>query len=112
VIDHLASAPAVRSMLTQQIARARDEHARASLLQLRAVRWRTRLLQVAVPVVCILGYLVWSGSGVHQGAIRQLIVPVTMKGWLLILPYALLAPLVLARDFVQIWILHQRTGRG
>jgi hypothetical protein len=27
-----------------------------------------------------------------------------MKGWLLILPYALLVPLLLVRDRVQIWL--------
>jgi hypothetical protein len=111
VTDHLANAPAVKAMLAQQIALARDERAQATLAQLRAVSWRTRLLQLGVPVVCILGYLIWSGSGVHQHAIRQLIVPTSMKGWLLILPYALLAPLVCVRDFVQIWLLDRRTAR-
>jgi hypothetical protein len=112
VRDHLANAPAVKAMLAQQIGLSRDERAQATLAQLRAVSWRTRLSQVGVPVVCILGYLVWSGSGVHQHAIRQLIVPTSMRGWLLILPYALLAPLVLVRDFVQIWVLRRRTASG
>ena len=61
--------------------------------------------------MCIVAYLVWTGSGVHEHAIRQLIVPVSMKGWLLILPYVLLAPLLLFRDFVQIWLLHRRVER-
>ena len=39
------------------------------------------------------------GEGVHGG---QLIVPVNMKGWLLILPYALLVPLLLVRDQAQL----------
>jgi hypothetical protein len=110
VMNHLANAPAVQSMLAQQIALARDERAQAILAQLRAVSWRTRLSQVGVPVVCILGYLIFSGSGLHEHAIRQLIVPTSIKGWLLILPYALLAPIVFVRDFVQIWLLHRRTA--
>jgi hypothetical protein len=108
VRDYLANAPAVKSMLAQQIALASDERAQATLARLRGVSWRSRLLQLAVPVVCILGYLVWSGSGLHQHAIRQLIVPTSMKGWLLILPYALLAPIVCVRDFVQIWLLDRK----
>jgi hypothetical protein len=64
-------------------------------------------MQVAVPVVCVAVYLVWSGSGIHQGAIRKLILPVSTKGWLLILPYALLAPLLLVRDPAQILILRR-----
>jgi hypothetical protein len=112
VIDHLANAPAVRKMLKAQTALAESEHAEATLQQLRAVSWRTRALQIAVPALCIVGYLVWTGSGVHQQAIRQLIVPASMKGWLLILPYALLAPLVLFRDVIQIWVLHRRIERA
>jgi len=108
VIDHLAKAPAVRRMLDERIALAREEHRAATLAQLRSVSWRTRALQVALPVACIAGYLLWTGSGLHQHAIRQLIAPVSMKGWLLILPYALLAPLVLFRDFVQAWLLRRR----
>jgi hypothetical protein len=110
VMTHLANAPAVRAMVAQRIALARDERARATFAQLRAVRGRTRLLQVAVPVVCILGYLAWGGSGVHQHAIRQLIVPTSIRGWLLILPYALLAPVVCVRDFVQLWLLRRRVA--
>ena len=44
-------------------------------------------------------------------AIRQLIMPVSMKGWLLILPYALLVPLLLVRDGVQLWLV-RRTAKG
>ena len=112
VRTHLAHAPAVRHMLTEQIAVAKKEHAKAKLEQLRAVSWRPRLVQVAVPVVCIVGYLVWSGSGVHQEAIQKLILPVSTKGWLLILPYALLVPLLLVRDPVQRWMLQRAAERS
>jgi serine/threonine protein kinase len=101
---HLAAAPAVRRMLQEQVAASRDEQTRANLEQIRSVSWRPRLLQVAVPIVCIVAYLAWTGSGVHRHAIRQLIVPVSTKGWLLILPYVLLVPLLLVRDHVQLWL--------
>jgi tRNA A-37 threonylcarbamoyl transferase component Bud32 len=99
---NLAEAPAVRRMLREQVELAKVEHARAKREELGTVRWQTQLLQVAVPIVCIVGYLLWNGSGVHQGAIRQLIVPVSAKGWLLILPYVLLVPLLLVRDPLQL----------
>ncbi|HEU4406690.1 MAG TPA: protein kinase [Polyangiaceae bacterium] len=105
---YLAHAPAVRRMLGEQIARAGDEHRRTMVEQLRAVSWRRRLAQLTVPVACIVGYLLWTGSGVHQGAIRQLIVPVSTKGWLLILPYALLVLLLPVRDQAQLWLLSRR----
>jgi hypothetical protein len=112
VIDHLANAPAVRKMLKTQIALAEIEHGEATLSQLRAVSWGTRILQVSVPALCIVGYLLWTGSGVHEQAIRKLIVPASMNGWLLILPYALLAPVLLFRDFIQMWVLHRRVERA
>jgi hypothetical protein len=108
---HLASTPAVQRMLQEQARMAEREQARASLEQLAAAPWRWRLVQVAVPIACVLGYLVWTGSGVGGNAIRQLVVPVSAKGWMLILPYALLAPLVLVRDQVQGWLLRRR-ARG
>jgi hypothetical protein len=98
--------------LKAQTALAETEHDEATLEQLRAVSWRTRALQVSVPVLCVVGYLVWTGSGVHQQAIRKLIIPASMNGWLLILPYALLAVLVLFRDLIQIWVLHRRVERA
>jgi hypothetical protein len=104
---HLAHAPAVLSMVDDEIGRARLVHAWATYEQLRSVSWRKRLMQLTVPIVCIIGYLVWTGSGVHQQAIRQLMLPVSMKGWLLILPYALLLPLLLARDQAQLWLLRR-----
>ena len=104
---HLAHAPAVLTMVDDEIGRARLVHAWSTFDQLRSVTWRRRLMQVIVPVVCIVGYLLWTGSGLHQIAIRQLIVPVSMKGWLLILPYVLLVPLLLVRDQAQLWILRR-----
>jgi serine/threonine protein kinase len=112
VRTHLAHAPAVRSMLSEQLVLAKNEYARAKLDQLKAVSWRFRLMQVAVPIVCIVVYLVWSGSGVHQDAIQKLILPVSTKGWLLILPYALLVPLLLVRDYTQLWVLQRRAKRA
>jgi len=107
VRTNLAHAPAVLSMLDDEIGRARLVRAWATYDQLRSVSKRRRLLQVAVPIACVAGYLLWTGSGIHQTAIRQLIMPVSMKGWLLILPYALLVPLLLARDQVQLWMLRR-----
>ena len=51
----------------------------------------------------------WTGSGAPQQAIGHLILPVSMKGWLVILPYALLVPLLLVRDQVHLWFL-RRSG--
>jgi hypothetical protein len=99
---HLAEAPAVRMMLREHALRVREEQKNATLDELRSVSWRTQLVQVAVPIACIIGYLVWNGSGVHQEALKQLIVPMSTKGWLLILPYVLLVPLLLVRDRLQI----------
>ena len=104
----LAPSAAVRRMVEQQLEIARGEHARADLDQLHTASWRQRLLQVIVPLVCVVGYIAWTGSGVHQEALRALIVPVSAKGWLLILPYALLVPLLLVRDPVQAWFLRRR----
>jgi hypothetical protein len=70
------------------------------------------LLQLVVPVGCIVAYLIWTGSGVHQQAIQQLVMPVTAKGWLLILPYTLLLPLLLVRDHLQLWALRRKAAKG
>jgi hypothetical protein len=71
------------------------------LTQLELAPRRRLLLQLTVPVLCVVGYLAWTGSGIHQQAIRQLILPDTKKDWLLILPYAFLVPVLLARDGVH-----------
>ncbi len=81
--------------------RGRWEQREANLAELTNARWRRRLVQLAVPVVCLLGYLLWNGSGIHREAVRELILPVTTKDWLVILPYALLVPVLLGRDHIQ-----------
>ncbi len=101
----LDQSPAVERLLHQQMLASRIEHAHVSIAQLEAAPWRRRLLQLVVPLACIALYLVWTGSGLHELAIRQLILPVTPKGWLLIFPYALLLLLLLVRDNAQIWAL-------
>jgi tRNA A-37 threonylcarbamoyl transferase component Bud32 len=110
LLVHLASAPAVGRMLAEQLEVARFEQTEATAKALRAASWQKRLLQIAVPIGCVVGYLAWSGSGVHQHALRQLMLPVSAKGWLLILPYALLVPLLVVRDQAQLWLLRRRSG--
>ncbi|HVJ17995.1 MAG TPA: serine/threonine-protein kinase [Polyangiaceae bacterium] len=104
----LEHAPAVERMLE----RRRDESSReqwlANMEQLQKAPWRWRLIQLAVPVACLLGYLIWTGTGIHREAIQNLIVPVTTKDWLIILPYALLVPVLLLRDQVQTHMLKRR----
>ena len=52
--------------------------------------------------------MIWTGTGIHREAIRELILPVTTKDWLIILPYALLVPVLLTRDQVQTRMLRRR----
>lgn len=98
----LNHAPAVRHMLTAEIERISTEQRLANLEQLGTTSLRLRLLQLPVPILCLLGYLLWSGTGVHREAIRELIMPVTTRGWLLILPYVLMLPVLLLRDSVHL----------
>ncbi len=104
----LEHAPAVERMLERRRDEAAREQALASMAQLQKAPWRWRLVQLAVPVVCLLGYLIWTGTGIHREAIRELILPVTTKDWLIILPYALLVPVLLTRDQVQTRVLKRR----
>ncbi len=104
----LAAAPAVERLIANARRVARAENTAAILAQLRSVSFRTRLGQVVLPLACIVGYLVWNGSGVHQEAIRKLIMPVSASGFRLILPYALLVPMLLVRDFLQLRVLGSR----
>jgi hypothetical protein len=104
---HLVDAPAVLSMVDDEIGRARLVRAWATFEQLRSVSWRRRLIQITIPVACIVVYLLWIGGLAPRDALRQLILPVSMKGWLLILPYALLVPLLLVRDHAQLWLLRR-----
>jgi hypothetical protein len=75
------------------------------------VPWRWPLAQIAVPIACIAAYLLWTGSGLQREALDRLI-PVTTKDWLVVLPYVLLVPLLLARDPVQRWILARARARS
>jgi serine/threonine protein kinase len=110
VASYLALAPAVARLLDERSAHTRLEQWRANLDQLERVPRGYRLLQLTVPVLCAIVYLLWTGSGLHRDAIRDLIIPVTSKDWLLILPYVLLIPALLFRDRAQRWILARRLG--
>jgi hypothetical protein len=94
-------------MVDNEIGRARELRAQATAEQLRSVSWWRRLIQITIPVGCIVGYLLWIGDA-FVPAIRQLMLPVSMQSWLLILPYVLLVPLLLVRDQVQLWLLRRR----
>lgn len=104
----LDGAPAVRGLLGRRVESFREDLKRTSLELLKGAPWRHRILQLVVPFVCIVLYLLWTGSGVHQRAIQELVMPVTTKEWLLILPYVLLVPVVLLRDTVQLALLRRR----
>lgn len=104
----LSHAPAVERMLDSETETARAAQREILLGRLTGTPLRWRLAQLVVPFVCVLAYLVWTDSGIHQQAIRQLIMPVTMKGWFLILPYALLVPVLLLRDPAQRWLLKRK----
>jgi hypothetical protein len=104
----LAHAPAVERSLDRQVQESQLELARIAEERLRNAPWRHRILQLVVPFVCVAVFLVWTGSGIHERAIQKLVMPVTAQGWLLILPYALLVPILLARDFVQLLLVRRR----
>jgi hypothetical protein len=107
---YVSHAPAVRRLLEESVARTQKEQLRADLEQLERAPFRWRVFQLAVPVVCILGYLFWTGSGVHKQAIRELIMPVTMNAWLLILPYALMVPVLLMREHWRKRVLRRKVA--
>lgn len=96
----LAQAPAVDRLVQQRGESALAEQRRANLSVLEHVPWRFPLGQIAVPLVCLAVYLIWTGSGLQQAVLHRL-VPVTTKDWLVVLPYVLLVPMLIARDFVQ-----------
>ncbi len=101
----LRQAPAVEQLLARQIRTSRLELRRVVAQRLRQAPWRHRLLQLVVPFVCVAAYLIWTGSGIHRRAIRHLVMPVSAQGWLLILPYVALVPLLLIRDPLQaLWL--------
>ena len=111
-IAHLSHAPAVLRMLQERAAAARSEQERANHEHIGGARWQQRLAEVAVPVACVIAYLLWTGSRVDERAIRELVLPVSTKGWLLILPYALLFPVLLGRDGIQGWLVRRKRLAG
>jgi hypothetical protein len=108
----LRNAPAVERLMDVQARSFRDDLERITLERLEKSAWRHRLSQLAVPLACMLLYLLWTGSGIQQRALQELVLPVTTKGWLLILPYALLIPVLLLRDTVQRVVLQRRRRDG
>jgi len=97
----VAEAPALERLLAERIARARAQQHAANLSELERVPIRWQIAQLAVPIACLAVYVLWTSSGLQRDALRELIVPVTTKDWLVILPYALLVPLLLSRDALQ-----------
>ena len=107
----LAQAPAVRRLVAERTEAALVEQRRANLTVLERVPWRLPVGQIAVPLVCLAAYLLWTGSGLQRAVLHQLI-PVTTKDWLVVLPYVLLVPMLLGRDFVQKWLLRRADQRS
>lgn len=105
---YLAHAPAVARLVEHAVQQAHLAQTQANASQIEGAPWRHRLFALLLPVACIAAYLLWTGSGLHQQAIQQLIMPVTTKGWLLILPYALLVPTLLVRDPLQLALAKRR----
>lgn len=112
VRSYLAHAPVVARMVESAVCQGRLQEQRALLAELEATPWRHRILALLLPLSCIAGYLLWSGSGLHQQAIQRLILPVTSKGWQLILPYALLLPVLLLGDPLRLAWLRRRLLRS
>jgi hypothetical protein len=108
----LLHSPTVRRLVEERVRRSTRKVREADLTQLELAPRRGLLLQLTVPALCVVGYLLWTGSGIHQQAIRQLILPDTKKDWLIILPYAFLVPVLLARDGVQEWWLKRVLARS
>jgi hypothetical protein len=104
----LRNSPAVEQLIQRRIAAFRIDLARVTTTRLEKSERRTRILQFVFPFVCISLYLLWAVSGIHRQAIQQLIVPATIRAWLLILPYVLLVPALLLRDPIQLAVLRRR----
>jgi len=107
----LEQAPAVKRLVAERSEAVLVEQRRANLSVLERVPWRLPLGQIAVPLVCLAAYLLWTGGGLHRAVLHQLI-PVTTKDWLVVLPYVLLVPMLLGRDFVQKWLLRRADQRS
>lgn len=106
----LEQAPAVKRLVTQRTGAAGAEQRRANLAVLQSVPWRLPLVQIVVPVACLAIYLLWTGSGLQRAGLHRLM-PVTSKDWLVVLPYVLLVPVLLARDSLQRWLLRRAEAR-
>jgi hypothetical protein len=104
----LRNAPAVEKLLEREAAAFRAERTRIVADRLRGASWPIRALQLAVPFACIAIYLLFTESGIHQRAVQQLVMPVTTQGWLLIAPYVVLVPVLVARDRAQLRRLERR----
>jgi serine/threonine protein kinase len=108
----LGNSPAVEQLIERRIAAFRIDLARVTTTRLEQSARRTRILQFVFPFACILIYVLWAISGIHRQAIQQLIVPATIREWLLILPYVILVPALLLRDPVQLAVLRRRLRNG
>ncbi len=102
----LEQAPAVQQLIAQRTEAALGQQRRANLAVLERVPWRLPLVQVVVPIACMAAYVLWTGSGLQRAGLDRLI-PVTSRDWLVVLPYVLLVPVLLARDAVQRWLLRR-----
>jgi hypothetical protein len=110
MLGFLQQAPAVERLVEAHADAAAVTQREANLAVIGAVPWRWPLAQITVPMACIAAYLLWTGSGLQPEALDQLL-PVTTKDWLVVLPYVLLVPLLLARDPVQRWLLARARAR-
>jgi serine/threonine protein kinase len=109
VRGYVEHAPAVARMLSE-LESARQRPTRAHEDRQARAPWSWRILEFAAPVVCFIAYLLWTGSGIHRQAVRELIIPVTTKDWLLILPYVLLIPTILGREQLTRWARRRSSG--
>jgi hypothetical protein len=108
----VAETPALERLLAERVSRARTQQRAANLSELERAPIHWQLAQLAVPIACLAAYVFWTSSSLSRDALRELIVPVTSKDWLVILPYALLVPLLLSRDALQRRMLLRSTRSG
>lgn len=100
-LRYLSETPAVQRLLDSEAAEARQKEERVRPTYQRPAPLRLRVAELAVPVVCVFGYLVWTGSSVSERSLRELVLPVSTTGWLVIAPYVLLVAALLLRDGVE-----------
>ncbi|HEU5060866.1 MAG TPA: serine/threonine-protein kinase [Kofleriaceae bacterium] len=108
---YLRHAPAVARLLAAEVDAHRDELTQVTISRLARVPWAHRLAQLVVPFACLAVYLLVTESGIHERAVEQLVMPMTGQGWLLILPYLLLIPILLVRDSIHLRVLQRRRPR-